>query len=99
MSRKTALTSVGAVLIVCLALVVMVRSTKGKETTTRVQGFPFVQIEDLSQRRLRVPRPPGRRERVGGGQVDDGGYHVCEFEPDDHVIPEGLKQSTGDAST
>jgi len=44
MSRKTALTSVGVVLIVCLALIVMVRSTKGKETTTRVHGFPFVQI-------------------------------------------------------
>ena len=44
MSRKPALTSLGALLLVGLALVVMVRSTQGKETTTRVHGFPFVQI-------------------------------------------------------
>jgi len=38
------LTSMGAVLIMCLALVMVVSSTKGKEITRRVQGFPFVQI-------------------------------------------------------
>jgi len=44
MSRRMVLTSMGAVLIMCLALVMVVSSTKGKEITTRVQGFPFVQI-------------------------------------------------------
>ena len=39
-----ALTSIGALLIVCLALGVVVSSTKGQEATTRVHGFPFVQI-------------------------------------------------------
>ena len=44
MSRRMVLTSMGAVLIMCLALVVVVSSTKGKEITRCVQGFPFVQI-------------------------------------------------------
>jgi hypothetical protein len=44
MARRTALTTVGTVLLVCLTLIVVVRSTKGKETTMRVHGFPFVQI-------------------------------------------------------
>jgi hypothetical protein len=44
MARKTALMSLGAVLLVCLTLVTVVRSTHGQEAAGSVRGFPFLQV-------------------------------------------------------
>jgi hypothetical protein len=44
MTRSTAWTSVVAVLLVCLTLVMLVSSLKGQEMTSSVKGFPFVQL-------------------------------------------------------
>jgi hypothetical protein len=44
MARHTALLALSAVLLVCLTLVLVVRSTHGQEAAGSVRGFPFLHV-------------------------------------------------------
>jgi hypothetical protein len=44
MARHTALLALSAVLLVCLTLVLVVRSTYGQEAVGSVRGFPFLHV-------------------------------------------------------
>ena len=44
MARHTALLALSAVLLVCLTLVLVVRSTHGQEAAGSVRGFPFLYV-------------------------------------------------------
>jgi len=44
MARKTALLAFSAVLLVCLTLVTVVRSTHSQEAAGSVRGFPFLYV-------------------------------------------------------
>ena len=43
-ARKTAVLALSAVLLVCLTLVMVVRSTHGQEAAGSVRGFPFLHV-------------------------------------------------------